>query len=727
MTMAFKPNFAILAGAGGLSLAALMTSSALAQTTVAQTTEAKAKAKIEVIVVTADRKNTYGADLVQAGSFRGAKQLDTPLTVAVIPQEVLVSQQAQGLIDALKNTAGVTASQLGTTVYSNMSIRGITVENRGNFRLDGSLPIVNLIDLPVEDKERVEVLKGASALYYGFTTPAGIVNMTMKRPTLQPLLETTLSANDHGAAAIHVDAGGTVGKLGARVNAVYGGVDSGIDNTYGHRALFATAIDYKPTDKLTLSFDGEYIHKKITEPGIFFLSAPKSTISNLYPAITLPSLVNAKSNFGPRWASYDATEFNWLGRAYYKINDAWDFTFEGGQSQMVRDRHFSMLTLSNAGAVSGAGTLTVYLQPGGSYRNRNWRSELAGTFYTGPFLHNVLFGYSQNIRDQAATTSTKLNFAQNYLSPVDIPGDESMGPRIGATTRIDDRGAYLFDRVQYGDWLNLLMGVRSTDYTESNVTTNTVTYHARPTSASYGVVIKPKTWVSLYGTYIEGLESTAATPSTAANAGAQLPPTESKQKEMGVKIEPKRGLLFQAGWFNIDRGAAYTDANNYYVLDGKYRYEGTELNLTGDVTRDLSIYASAVIMNARQIEGAATKVSGGTVTPTQVGLLVENTAKHTYSLAGEYRLNRWVKGLSMTAAVYTIGKRAVNPLNEAFIPGYTTYDLGLSYATDIEGHRTIFRINGQNITDVKYWAATGANYLAQGAPAQVKFSVSTRY
>ncbi len=100
----------------------------------------------------------------------------------MIPDALIQSQQAQGLLDALRNTAGVSPAQVTTTVYSNIAIRGINVENRGNYRLNGILPIVNLVDLPLEDKDRVEVLKGASALYYGFTTPAGIVNLTMKRP-----------------------------------------------------------------------------------------------------------------------------------------------------------------------------------------------------------------------------------------------------------------------------------------------------------------------------------------------------------------------------------------------------------------------------------------------------------------------------------------------------------------------------------------------------------------
>src|ERR1700681_4258875 len=91
--------------------------------------------ELQEIVVTGDRKNTYSADLVQAGSFRGARQLDTPLTVAVIPQEVLQSQQAIDLLDAIRNTAGVTSSNVGPTVYNNIAIRGIVVHTRSNFRL----------------------------------------------------------------------------------------------------------------------------------------------------------------------------------------------------------------------------------------------------------------------------------------------------------------------------------------------------------------------------------------------------------------------------------------------------------------------------------------------------------------------------------------------------------------------------------------------------------------
>src|SRR3954452_21377200 len=93
---------------GSLSVAVLMATTALAPPPAPA--PASGSPVLDEIVVAADRPG-YGAELVQAGSFRGARQLDTPLTVSVIPQQVITSQQALSIFDALKNTAGVTSSQ----------------------------------------------------------------------------------------------------------------------------------------------------------------------------------------------------------------------------------------------------------------------------------------------------------------------------------------------------------------------------------------------------------------------------------------------------------------------------------------------------------------------------------------------------------------------------------------------------------------------------------------
>lgn len=721
---------AVLAGVSLAVLAGAAQAQAPQAEQKAQAAAPKSQAPVlQEVVVTADRKG-FGAELVQAGSFGGARQLDTPLTISVISQQVILSQQALSIYDALKNSAGVTSSQTSPTVYNNLSIRGIAVDNRGNYRLDGSLPIVNLIDLPLEDKDRVEALKGASAMYYGFTTPSGIINLTMKRPTANPYLATTLFGDDNGSVGGHVDASNTWGIFGARVNAVYAGVDSGIDDTYGHRSLISGAFDLKPTQALTARLDVEHIEKTVPEPTVFLLTAPKSTLASLYPHITLPPLLDPSTNLGGKWMRNEAEETNVLGHVDYKINTSWDVTLEAGTSIENRSRRFSTFTPTNLS--TGQGTLAVTLQNDAIYVNKNYRGEVAGTFYTGPVLHELMFGATQNVRTQFSPATAKglcsgATCQQNMFDPVAIPESALPSHEPGVMTSIDDIGYYAFDRAKLGEWLQVLAGVRKSDYTEANQTTGQTTFHAEPLSGSYGVVVKPRSWASLYGTYIEGLESTPSTPIAALNYGQQLPPTHSRQYEGGFKLEPKRGFLIQGAYFDINRASTYINSADIYVEDGRAEYRGFELSATGEVTRDLSIYVSGLALDAEQVSGAPTVVSGKTVTPTAVGKLIDNTPRTSGSVAGEYKLSRYIHGLSVNGGVYYVGKRAINPLNEAFAPGYTLVNLGAAYETRLAGHDTTFRLNAENVGAVRYWVSTSGLYLAEGAPQVIKVSVSSRF
>jgi iron complex outermembrane receptor protein len=746
MTMASNYRFKL--SAMGALAAGLMAGAARAETPTpadaapaagsAPTTSApREPLELQEIVVTGDRKNTYSADLVQAGSFRGARQMDTPLTIAVIPQEVIQSQQAIDLLDTLRNTAGVTSSNLGPTVYNNIAIRGIVVDSRSNFRLNGSLPILSSIAFPLEDKDRVEALKGASALYYGFSAPAGVVNLTMARPTATPFTSVTAFGNEYGAAGGHIDTGGTFGMFGYRVNGVYSSVDAGIDNSRGTRGLISGAFDIKPTDRVTINLDAEHFYKIIPEPAVFRITTvPKSTIANPYPTIRLPPLLDPSTNFGASWMKNDAVETNLLSKVNFKINDAWAVTGDFGTSTLDRERRQTTLNPTNID--TGEGTLSIGLQRS-HFVNKNGRIEIAGTFQTGPVVHELLVGTSRNVKDSRTNTPVRPNCppvtpgaapapcTQNFFDPRPVPEFAIPVFLPADTTRIDDRGYYAFERAKIGSRLDLLAGVRKSDYTESDQTTAMQTFHATPVSPSYGVVYKLLPWISLYGTYIEGLESTSPGPTTAINANVQLGPSNSKQWEGGVKIEPRPGVLFQTAYFDISRDSAYVNGANFYVKDGRAAYRGVEVSLTGEVTPDLSIIASGMYLDAKQDSGAPTIIVGNTITPTAVGKEIEDTAKQTYSLAGEYRLSALVSGLSATAGVYYVGPQAVNSLNQAFTGGYTTFDVGAAYVRDFFGQQLTMRVNGQNITNKRYWASTGTLFLAEGPPALVKFSVSTRF
>jgi iron complex outermembrane receptor protein len=376
------------------------------------------------------------------------------------------------------------------------------------------------------------------------------------------------------------------------------------------------------------------------------------------------------------------------------------------------------------------------------FDNSNYRAQVEGAFSLWSTRHQVLFGASQNVRDSfnsmtlqatcpgATPAAPRTTCQQNIFDPVPIP-ETPFPPRTGTQARINDIGFYLFDRIELAPWLDILGGVRTVDYTETNLSAHTVTFHADPLPLSYGVIAKPRPWMSIYGTYIDGLESTPVAPLAAANGGQMLPATQSTQREAGIKVEPRPGLLIQAAYFNIGRGSAFVNGANVYVLDGRARFRGVELSVNGELTADWSVYASGQLLHAKQVSGANTVITtdpntgSPTVVPTVVGRKIENAPSQTLSLASEYRFSGVLNGFSVNGGAYYISDRAINQFDQAFIPGYTLFDLGVAYSGTLLGHATSFRLRAENLADKQYFSSTGASIISQGPPRMLKFSITS--
>jgi iron complex outermembrane recepter protein len=705
----------IAAGLAFGMVTALLPALALAQSAAGGAGKAADESLLEEIVITADRRKSFGADFVQAGTFRGAELIDTPLTINVLTRELLDSQQAIQLYDALRNTAGVTSAQLNNALYSNMAVRGIVIENRGNYRLNGVLPVVNLIDLPIENKDRVEVLKGVSALYYGFTTPSGIVNLTSKRPPDELVFDTTLFGNRFGSLGAHVDYGQKFadGKFGVRVNVLYADLDIGLDNTSGERSFGSVAADWNVTDSLKFELDLERIDKTFSEPTTYFVATPMTG------APILPPIPNPEKNLGGDWMQGDGFEENVLLSGRWRFAKDWEAVASVGRSDLTRDRFFSQF--QNYNLATGAGTVAVTLTNGNVNVNDNYRAEVYGAFYTGPFKHDLTIGFTSNRRKAEVTNNPGATYAQNLFTPI-APAAIALPARVVATAnQIDDEGLYLFDRISYKEWLQLLVGVRQTDYssqTARRIAPLTVTrYEADETTPAVGVVIKPREWLSFYGTYIEGLEEGGVAGVAQVNAGEVLPPNTSEQLEVGVKAELGQTLL-TLGYFDIDRASAFVNTTtNRFVQDGRTSYKGFELSASGEVTESLSVYATAMSLDAKQERTANAAL---------IGLRPENTPKFTGSLFVEYRVGA-VPGLAVSAGVFHTGNRPINQANIAIVDGFTTFDLGARFNTELFGNETTFRINAENVTDEKYWSATASSLLNPNLPPTIKLSVTTRF
>lgn len=678
---------------------------------------------LEEIIITGDRPG-FGAGLVQVGTFRNARIIDVPLTVNVVPKELLNAQAATGLFDALRNTPGVSRSQIGGSAYDNVAIRGILVENRGSYRLNGSLPVVNLVDLPLENKDRVEVLKGVGALYYGYAPPSGIVNMVTKRPT-QDLLGFTASVNEHGGVNTTIDASRRFGdNFGVRFNGGYGIVETGSDRYDGIRYIAAIAADLDVSDALSFKFDAEHIRKDVTEVPAITAPAPGSI---LVPPVVpgrrqLPPLPRPSLNLGGKNFKYDAYATNFLARADLRLSRQFALTLEGGQGTTVRDRFFSTFgnyDLRPGSANFGNGTLTVFRTKDARFRNRNVRGEVAGAFPTGPVVHNLIVGATTNWRFQNSRNSTSVSFPQNYFDPVHIVAPQPTVFTV-APVRTRDSGIYAVDRAKLGP-VELLAGVRYSDYRAVSTAVNgTVTsFEAKKWTPSYGLIYKPIKTISLYATYLEGLEETPPAPLDSAFPGATLPASTSEQYEVGIKGEVLRAMVFQLAGFQITRASAFTDpVDNVFKLAGRARYRGIEGSFTGELSRELSLNLTGQYLRARVITAVPASL---------IGTIPENTPEWTASLFAEYRPEA-LNGFAIGGGAFYVSERPINPQNNGFIGGYTTYSASLRYTLENIGQGNVtLQLNADNLTNARYWGGAGGNTISYGAPRTIKFTTRVAF
>ncbi|WP_081765011.1 TonB-dependent siderophore receptor [Robbsia andropogonis] len=673
------------------------TDTARARKDAATTKDSEALPGVSVKASTLGNGANYAGKIVQTGQYRGLDALDVPATVSTVTRDLLEAQAATGLYDALRNVAGVARQQLSGIAYDQLTVRGITLDNRGSYFLNGVLPIDNNIWMPMEDKERVEVLKGASALYYGFTVPAGIVNMVMKRAGETPVTSVGTVLDSHGSAGVKADVSRRFGRdnqFGLRVNAMDEHVESSIEGDRGYRRFASVAADWRVNSRLTLKYDLEHIDQRIAEQaGI----TPQAAVNGV---ITLPRLPSATTLLVPNDKKTNATSTAQLLRADYNLTDNWSANFTIGQSITQRDRWLWIMQKYNVN--TGAGTLQGSKQNGQFYENKDVRAEVNGLFNTGPVAHDVTLGVQENWLFQPDFTTYYYTATQNLYTPRSITALTAAGSKAFYAQHVRTRGVYLFDRIALTPKWDFTLGARYSDYHQTQA--GTVTQDVHRTSPSASLVFKVTPSTSIYGSYVEGLESPGSAPATASNAYQVLPAAVSRQEELGVRHRLSTQAMVSLAVFNLRQPTASTDATGYYGLSGMGRYRGVEFAFQGDATQRLSIVLSGMYLNSRLMNNSD---------PTTDGKRPENTPRYTASAFLNYKVPH-LPGLSLNGGAYYISSRPINDANQAFIGGYTLFSAGARYETTLFRKHASFQLNVDNASNKHYWASAGSSQLGIG-------------
>jgi iron complex outermembrane receptor protein len=705
------PNFAVSA----IALAVLQMTSAAAR---AEEAAAPEQTMQEVVVSGVKVR----ANSASVAGFSSASLLETPASVSVLTAQQMLDLQIRSTTDAAKFDASLSDAYNAVGYAEQFSIRGFKLDNASSYRKDGTA-IAGDTQIPLENKERIEILKGLSGLQTGVSAPGGVINFVTKRPTDTPLRTVVLETRERGTLYGALDLGGRFDNsdFGYRINAAAERLRSYIKGADGNRKFVSAAFDWRISPQALLQIDGDYQRKsQLTAPGYQLLN------NTTLPVVDADVLLNDQP-----WARpVETTSTNVGVRFAYQFSPEWNATVSANQHQFKRD-DFTAFPY-------GCGTQELY--PGycgnGDYDVYNYISKgekkspltaqalLQGRFATGSVKHELTVGASffKNSEKWGDYLYDWSGVSNIYHPVVVAPAPGDSGP-VSERRRDNERALFTQDIVSLNEQLKLHAGaryvqVKRDEYVGTDDNGAVLPYAHTDIGfwlPNVALVYNVRPNVATYVSYAQGLEHGGVAPMGTVNEHRALEPGKSKQVEVGVKADLRQDLSASVSLFQIRKGLEYTDASNVYVRNGEAQNRGLEVALAGRATHELTVGVSATALNTQQRDTGSAELDGKRVT---------DVAAFKSSVYASYAVPQ-VQGLEVGANWQYSGKKAFDTANKVFVPAYHVVNLTASYATRIGNVGTTLRAGIDNAFDKFYWRDVTPDlggYLMPGASRTFRIS-----
>ncbi|KAA8559554.1 Ferric-anguibactin receptor FatA [Pseudomonas extremaustralis] len=688
---------------------------------------------LDTVTVVGQETTDYQAKKAAVAGFDNAPLLDTPASVSVITEGRLKDQQARLLSEVLKNDASVGDSYAPVGYYENFVIRGFALNPASSYKINGRT-ITGEQNVALENKQQVEVLKGLAGLQSGVSEPGGLVNYVSKRP--ENVRSVTVSTNEQGERYLATDIGGWLGteqQVGVRINLAHEDIRSYVEHADGKRDFASLALDWNISPSALLQLNAEYQDREQRSvPGYQLLGGTD-----------VPHHVSPKDLLAYQsWSNpVGIRSLNLDGLFEYRFNEAWKGSFSASCSRVVID-DYSTFAWGCYGAASCAGIavpnhfsaegdydISDYRSPDDTRSNEEAQAALNGQFDTGFLKHDLTVGTTafRRLVDRRTSVNEYIGEGNIYQpSPVLEP---YYGPLGHTYRRLDSRqyGLFASDRISFNEQWQTILGGRQVRLDEE--TYNQAGATTRHTQRSVflpqvALIYKPRPDTSLYASYSKGLSLGGEAAWFSSNADEVLPPTTSRQLEVGIKRDFQR-LSLTAALFQITQDLQYNrpndDGSTTFVQQGKQKNVGIELSANGHVTSDLQVSASVAAIRARV---------SGSGTDDYDGHQAINVPKLRASLHGDYSIPG-IPGLALLGGVQYSASKYANRTATVKVDDYAVFDVGGRYSTKVGDYDTVLRLAVDNLFDKRYWRdvgeSAGDGYLFLGAPRTARLSATVNF
>ncbi|MDS3862282.1 TonB-dependent siderophore receptor [Thermosynechococcaceae cyanobacterium BACA0444] len=672
------------------------------------------------IVVTAEGASGFFVPNASTALGTDTPIINTPFSVQVVPQDVIRSQQAITIQEAVINVSSVIDAGTNAGRSATFSIRGFGNQFsagapvlRDGFRIYGGFePIPELANL-----ERVEVLKGPSSILFGQIEPGGVINLVSKRPTTEPFAELELQAGNFGLVRPRFDLSGPLTPNGSalyRVNGVYQNEWSfrSFDNAQ-ERFSIAPVLVGKIDDRTDVEFSIEYINSNgpadfgITQFGSGVAPIPYTRVIN-DPNDTI------------------ATTFTNMGYSFeHRFNDNWKI--RNGFRYLSYSYDYSVVALPFI--VLGPEVIRFYADQDGDQNSYSLSTSAVGKFATGFVQHELLLGVDLNRAEDRIITVFGGPSILNIFNPdYDLANKPSRSqlPLFGNTLNSADRlGIYLQDQVSFLKNLILVAGLRYDTVTQKTTNVQTAFIQGGASEQTddavtprFGLLYRPMPELSLFANYSQSFSPNIGAVSA---SGQPLPPTRGQGFEFGIKTELfQENLLATLTYYDITKQNVVTaDPTNllFSAAVGEQQSQGFEFDVTGQILPGLKIIGSYAYINAR--------VTADT-DPSLVGNQFFGVPYNSASLWMTYELQSGpLQGLGFGAGFNYVGNRYGNLQNNFTVGDYFIGNAAIFYQRD----RYRIALNFKNLGNAQYIQALTGNEggLEPGQPFAMIGSFSYRF
>ncbi len=194
---------------------------------------------------------------------------DIPQSISVVTKELIESQKAFNLREALKNVSGLSiAAGEGGRTGDSITLRGFAVSS--DIYLDGAKDN-GQYNRDTFFVEKAEVLKGSSSVMFGRGSTGGVINQTTKAADGKAHLEANLSYGSYDNKRVTIDAGTAINDvISVRLNALVQDSNSYRDENFVKRQGLVPSIKFKFNDKTDLTLN--YLYQN--EDSVFDYGVP---------------------------------------------------------------------------------------------------------------------------------------------------------------------------------------------------------------------------------------------------------------------------------------------------------------------------------------------------------------------------------------------------------------------------------------------------------------------